>query len=342
MKELCLDSNDKIKEIFLKWFGCRELFSEVDCQYLLNESDRVGVNYLRNTIGYYKEYFNSLIDISMTYNDGRGAVFYLPLFFHESSDGYSISTDGVKIFFPLFSAKLDRIKKKEYLYKIFCFISEFADIYGVSDINFVDSIGESGSWADFVLDSSCKDTVRYEYVVNLNENLDFIKSNFRRRYKTLINKSMNLWVFDIYDGCDDALIEDFREFHYKVSGRRTRSKESWILQQKQVNSGEGFIIKVSDLFGNMVGISLFLYSKSEGIYAVGVYDRSLFDQPIGHGVQWVAIKKLKELGVKNYIIGEFHPSWQRDGITEKELNIENFKRGFATDIRAKLAWQVSL
>ena len=171
--------------------------------------------------------------------------------------------------------------------------------------------------------------------VDLGMDLELIHSNIRKHYKALINKADRLWNSEVLVYMNDEEIELFRNKHIEVAGRETRSHETWLCQQKSVNSGNGFVIKLTDrLSGQMVGESLFEISRDEGLYSVGVYDRDLYDEPVSHIVQWKAIEYMKQIGLKKYRIGQRFYSGKGMHIiepTEKELSISYFKEGFATE-----------
>ena len=82
----------------------------------------------------------------------------------------------------------------------------------------------------------------------------------------------------------------------------------------------------------MIGGGLFSVSRDEGSYSVGVYDRSLFDKPVSHLVQWEAIKHMKAVGLKWYYIGQRFYSGDIVQPTAKEMEISYFKEGFSSNV----------
>ena len=82
----------------------------------------------------------------------------------------------------------------------------------------------------------------------------------------------------------------------------------------------------------MVGCGFFQYSKRAAIYAVGAYDRTMFSKPLGHVVQWNAIKYMKKLALHDYYIGRYFTKADEPEPTKKELDISLFKKGFTKDI----------
>ncbi len=84
--------------------------------------------------------------------------------------------------------------------------------------------------------------------------------------------------------------------------------------------------------GQMVGGGFFSTSRDEGQYSVGAYDRSLFDKPLGHVVQYRAIEEMRGRGIRWYKLGA-RPYLSDIPIpTDKEMSISDFKQGFASHI----------
>jgi lipid II:glycine glycyltransferase (peptidoglycan interpeptide bridge formation enzyme) len=63
---------------------------------------------------------------------------------------------------------------------------------------------------------------------------------------------------------------------------------------------------------------------------VGVYDRKLFELPLGHLVQYSAIKEMKRRGLRWYKLGSMALPHLKSDLSEKEISISHFKEGFAT------------
>ena len=121
-----------------------------------------------------------------------------------------------------------------------------------------------------------------------------------------------------------------------MAGRETRSIETWNLQKEAVIHKDDFVILLFDSYEKLIGASLYTTTGTEGSYAVAAYDRSLFDQPVGHISQWLAILHMKELGIKWYHVGTrfYEKDWNAP--SEKEVAIGHFKEGWATNLFPKL------
>ena len=162
--------------------------------------------------------------------------------------------------------------------------------------------------------------------------LSEIKSSIRKRFKSLVNLGERLWTVNVCDSISDEEFREFRELHYKVAGRRTRSIETWNMQKKAIDNKEAFLITLRNDYSDLVGAGLFYISRDEGVYAVGAYNRDLFDKPVSHVVQMRAIQHMKEIGLRWYRIGtRFYQTDDRT-TTDKEYNIAYFKEGFSTNM----------
>jgi hypothetical protein len=70
-------------------------------------------------------------------------------------------------------------------------------------------------------------------------------------------------------------------------------------------TGNAFFVSVNDIQHlNLLGGSQFQVIQHEGIYSIAAYDRSIFDKPLGHASQNLAIEYMKSLGLKLYRLGE--------------------------------------
>lgn len=178
-------------------------------------------------------------------------------------------------------------------------------------------------------------SVYHDLWVDLSLPIEQIKSCFRKQYRNSINQGRITLRSDIIHR-ESPLIplhfKTFRELHMRIAGRKTRSADTWLLQQLSLMYSDDFMVEIFRGI-DIVGMSLFSTSKSHVSYSVGVYDRELFDTfPIGHIAQMEAIERGKALGKRWYYLGRRHYPQDTPTPTEKEISIGYFKRGFATDI----------
>jgi GNAT acetyltransferase-like protein len=136
------------------------------------------------------------------------------------------------------------------------------------------------------------------------------------------------------DTPDRALFERYRDFHSEVAGRVTRSAASWDAMYEWIARGSGELI-LGYLEGRLVAGSMFLDGTEISIYASGVYDRSLFDKPLGHYPLWLGLEHAHTRGMKKLELGSV-PA--QGTVSDKEYQIGYFKRGFATHVEDQISW----
>jgi FemAB family protein len=136
---------------------------------------------------------------------------------------------------------------------------------------------------------------------------------------------------------------EFKRLHCEVAGRATRCDETWAKQYEMVVGGKGFLVGLRDtVHGRLIGAGFFQTTRDEGLYSVGAYDRTLFDKPLGHVVQQVAIQVMKERGLRWYCVGERHYRQDSPMPTEKAISIATFKQGFASHLFCRFQFELPL
>lgn len=188
-------------------------------------------------------------------------------------------------------------------------------------------------WHQQCMIAGARLATRHELFVDLQRELGEIRASFRRRYRSLINAGLRSWsVFELDHSDPDAEVWDqFKQLHLDVAGRRTRSDASWRIQFDQLRRGQAFLVGLrGQAGGRMVGGGFFQVTRDEGLYAVGAYDRTLFDKPLGHVVQQRAIERMKSDGLSWYRIGDRVYPHDLPTPTAKQLAIADFKQGFAS------------
>jgi len=201
--------------------------------------------------------------------------------------------------------------------------------------------GAIDEWYIACLELARSINVGHQLYIDLEQEIDVIKGSFRKSYKSLISKANKLWKSRILGEREITLSEwqKFKDLHFVAAkNRRTRSDETWDIQYLQILQGHAFLIVLYSEDDKLIGGGFFQYTRDEGIYSVAAYDRSLFDKPLGHLVQWLAINELKRLGIKKYLLGDRPYPIDLPSPTQKELNISHFKEGFATAIRPRFVF----
>ena len=193
---------------------------------------------------------------------------------------------------------------------------------------------------EYLMESGSQAKLYFSRVIDLSSPEVELHSQIRKSYKNLINWGKKNLVIRILDEKTIKLedIELFRQLHQHVSGRKTRSHQTWNLQYQMIYHKEAFAI-MGEFEGDLVTAALFPYSSKYCYYGVSVSRRELFDKPLSHALIWSAMQYAKQQGCHFFELGSQLYSNQGDPIpNKKELNISTFKRGFGgrTQVRVNI------
>ena len=335
-----MDKKLKIKEIFKKIQIKIELRKNKPLLWnqVYKQLSYQPVSYMSSMLDYQIEYLAGteieVIDFSCILYHENEVIglwpFYIPI--REMNQDVDVPT--LNIHPPLFLRDCKHRIKKEYgleCLNIAFDVSKTLDYKNwYSEIPFINEFGMS-DWHNAALKKEGSTKIQSDLYVDLSLSLLEIKAKYRRSYRSLISKGEKLWRIEIVRSPGSIVIwNEFRRLHQLVSNKITRSQLSWELQHQAIINHNAFLVLIRDNEGRMVGGGFFMHSFDEGVYAVGVYDRSLFDKPLGHVIQHYAISELKEIGCKWYRIGTRFYKGDHTNPTDKELSIATFKEGFST------------
>ena len=304
---------------------------------VMEEIPYVSVAYTEAMMDYQRAYCMGagmeVQDLSLIlYHDNRPAGVW-PLCLRKKDDWELGSNEG-PVLPPLFVRSLVPKSAKHQSAACLDLLNELGQMVGATSWRAIEphtGVQALNEWHCQAMRSGATAEVRHGLYVDLTRDIVSIKSCFRKSYKALITTGYKLYQVSLLDHADEQVWDEFRELHRRVAGRVTRSAESWNLQHQAVDSGSAFLVYLRDAEQRMVGGSLFHVSRDEGLYAVAAYDRTMFDKPVGHVVQYHAIQEMQKRGLKWYCLGtRFYPM-DRPTPTPKEIAIAEFKEGFATD-----------
>ncbi len=248
---------------------------------------------------------------------------------------WRIGSSGGPVMSPLFATGLARKSIKSVTAGCLAFLDRICQLNGQFDTDIVEAyagIDGLSEWHDRLMQTGARAELRHDLFLDLSPSMAEIKSTFRKSYKALITSGSKLWKVQVATAADPELWDEFRLLHLAVAGRATRSEESWRFQHDAIASGDAFFVCLRDVEGKMVGGGLFHTTVQEGLYAIGAYDRSLFDKPLGHVVQYHAIEEMKRRGVRWYKLGIRYYPGETPLPSDKEIAISNFKQGFASHL----------
>tara|TARA_R110002072_G_scaffold1989_3_gene16447 strand:- start:10443 stop:11414 length:972 start_codon:yes stop_codon:yes gene_type:complete len=173
-----------------------------------------------------------------------------------------------------------------------------------------------------------------EGIIDLSLSEDLILKSVRKSYRSLINwgkRNLELRIMN-KDSGDFNRFEEFRMFHLEVSGKETRSIESWKKQFELITKGKAFLV-LAYLDEKLVSANYTTHGCEEAYYSVGVNDRDLMAKrvAIGQFPLLTSILEAKRIGIKTFNLGYLGPSFPN----EKDRNIALFKKGFCSSYRLK-------
>jgi len=225
----------------------------------------------------------------------------------------------------------------------FAHLDEMIARNGVRHVVIVDedSVGTLSPVGKQCLNRNFNAAVRLTAVGDLTVGEQERKRQLRKSFRSLVNWGRrNLTIAFVNVGnADRELFERYRELHYRVAGRTTRSLESWGVMFEWITSGAGELLIGSLADGSIVTGTMIVDGASIAYYASGAYDRDRLDLPLTHWPLWLAMLRSAERGLRIFDIGVLPPE---GSATKKEVAIGYFKRGFATAITTGIAWNLDL
>jgi len=301
------------------------------------------VNYLASMLDYQLAYRRGsgaeLQELSCVLRSDNKAVAIWPLTIGVCDGVASVSSEVHPVSPPVFVPHCAASTNKRLTATCQLFVNRLADRLDLSEWHSTSSFvnrADIGNWQIGAMGQGARCSVRHELYVDLRLTLQEIKSRFRKSFRSLVTSGERTWHVEVLCAPGDPLVwDEFRQLHVEVSGRVTRSMESWQIQHAALAADDGFLVVLRDANGRMVGGGYFTCSADEGLYAVAAYDRRLFNQPLGHVVQFRAIQELQRRGCRWYRIGTRSFPGEEPAPTAKELAIASFKHGFASHVFPK-------
>jgi len=273
-------------------------------------------------------------DISFIIFWGNKPTALWPLCLSHTEGQFKLTSQGLPVLPPIFIAECPIISRKRITKSCLNLAREIAIAADLKSWESGESFVDSIALSDWHTQSMAKDVVcdlRHELYVNLQLDISEIKSNFRKSYKSLIVSGSKQWTVRVLDRyLNNSVWQEFRNLHRKVSGRVTRSEETWDLHHQDIEHQRAILIWLMNSAGDMVGGGFFNFTSDEGLYAVAAYDRTLFDKPMGHVVQYQAIEEFKKHGIRWHKIGARPLYSNVPPPNDKEIKIGEFKMGFST------------
>ena len=243
--------------------------------------------------------------------------------------------EGLKIFY-------DAPLHKKILKKIIAHLHDLANIHQCHHIIINDPIrsGEPSPLGQVLLNENFQTKLNFDMQIPCeNFEVKHYHTQIRKSYKSLINwgkRNLTLFVVD-QNNLDHTAWQSFQAFHYKIAQRVTRSSASWQTQFDMIAQGQGYLI-LGYLEAELVSSALFLQQYQYNSYAVGVYERSLFQHGISHYLLYEGIIQNQNRLNLPLRLGHFNTH----ETNEKNHNIQKFKKGFCSTLHPMILWSKKL
>ena len=304
-----------------------------DWEQVIEKQTYQPVRYTSNYLFYHAEYLASTNsktrNLSCILYFEKKPVAIWPLFLVRKNDNWFTEINE-PIFSPLISSAQQKRINGDILSIISLICHQIKSDQVIVRGPYLNARSDS-NWSQFLWSREWKAEVKQELLIDLSSSIDNINKRIRKSYKNLIKQYDRKLFVDVFrNWVDQDVWTEFRLLHEKEARKATRSVKSWDLQRAAVCANKAFYIRVRNHDLETVGGSYFPFTKHEVVYGVAAYDRSLTGVPIGHVSLARAISEGIALGCDWLHLGTSSQDrlnqWSR-----KELNIVNFKNGFATN-----------
>jgi FemAB family protein len=289
----------------------------------------------------YQEYYQKgrceeLIPFYFVFFNEKTAVAIWPITIRKISDKYECGFLDDDIFPPLLVKNLASKTIRKLYGKCWEILSILQRYYKLESLRFIHHYLERqitlSEFQRFLCEKGAQSHLTHGAAVDMQESMETIQGNIRRSYKSLINKGKKLFEYRFFIGPEisEDVFSEVQAFHLQVAGKVTRIQKTWDTQYSWIQENHALLV-CSYQGQRLIGASLFPYTEDMALYAIGIYDRKLFDQPIAHALMMEAIRFFHERGQKYLWVGLRHyknDSWLKPD--EKLQSISHFKEGFAT------------
>lgn len=305
-------------------FSKSALYARVHEEYLYSE----------RSLNYYQSYHQKFKNFSFLVRDEKEVFLYAAI--HPVGDVLSYFEFPVRIFVN--DTALQNEALFDALATVKTEIAEISQREGISIMKLYDQPLVMNLFYDKIADTHTE----IAGIIDLKLDPVLIKRNIRKSYKSLINWGEKHMQTTVYDATNitDAVFTFFEDFHLKVAGKKTRSHETWLLQREMIKTKEAFLV-MSEYNSQIASANLFLTGTSEVFYGVGVSDRELTEVQnlaIAHYPIYKASLYAKEKGFQVFNLNALN----KPQATDKEKSISFFKKGFSTQLRSTVVYELNL
>ena len=177
----------------------------------------------------------------------------------------------------------------------------------------------------------------FTHVVDLRLTAVELRTMLRDRYKATINKGLGYFKLMVIDATsyEYRIIHHLHQCHMVASGRDVYPESFWSAIGEIMEKGAAYLVLAKDK-EDVRGASLFVTAANKVYYCIGAYDRSLNKTGLSHASIWFALLEAKRRGYRFFETGRNDFASLSPAVSEKEMTIGHFKRGFGGDNRPVL------
>ena len=201
----------------------------------------------------------------------------------------------------------------------------------ISNIYFKKKISDEELKKKLLEKDDTLDFIGVESSINLNNDLEFINKNFSKGHRSslkIMYKNLKYELFD-YKNYQKDLVLEMMNLHKEVSGRTTRSTDTWRTIEKMILNKKGLLIKVKDDV-KIISFAFIFFNNKSAVYFSSCTLREMFKlyKNITHKTIWESIKYLKSINCKSFYLGITKTHYSRSITDKKNKNIDLFKSSF--------------
>jgi hypothetical protein len=268
--------------------------------------------------------------------DGNDPVLLAP----ATCDGTAVSMFGHPLVLALRTG-LGRKRQKQAFAAAFAHLRQIATDQGAASVRILGA--DSGGALDVVdlacIDQHARPESHVHAVLDARQPEAEIHRQLRDSYRSLVNwgRQQLKQVYVNAESPDRGQFELYPSFHERVAGAAHYNNAYWDTVWTEIVAGRGELSLGLLADGRLVTGTLVLDAGNTAYYASGVYERELFDKPLGHFPVFDSILRAGARGLVRYDLGEIFPDGAASG---KEVQIGFFKKGFSSSFLLRTVWVV--
>ena len=170
----------------------------------------------------------------------------------------------------------------------------------------------------------------FEFWSDLTKEKLELWGSIRSSYRNLIKKNSDKFEIKFPENFNRDF---YKQLHYEVSGRVTRSDLTWEYQERMFKDNKLIVCEVYNE-KNLIGFSFFNINNKTAQYSISVTRRDFQTRlPSSHIMVWESILKMKSLGIENFYLGfTRNINYPKSKVDKISL----FKSGFITNLKKSL------